>query len=124
MSKFLKMRGYSRAEIHAQLGGSVRSFLPTVRGVVVVGCFRRDLNPDAPAVVLPDSGPTTKHSAASLAASGHPIPIFLYGDTKDWRFVGHYRVERLSTDPDEIKTRATRALRTDVSCVLHMVAAD
>jgi hypothetical protein len=124
MSKFLKLRGYSRAEIHAELGGNARSFLPTVDGVVVAGCFRRDLNPDAPEVVLPGNGPTMMQSAAALAASGHSIPVFLFGETKDWRFIGHYRVTQCSADPAEIEIHAAQARRTDVSCVLHMVAAD
>jgi hypothetical protein len=124
MSKFLRLRGYSRAEIHAELGGNARSFLPTVDGVVVAGCFRRDLNPDAPEVVLPGNGPTMMQSAAALAASGHSIPVFLFGETKDWRFIGLYRATQCSTDPAEIEIHSTQARRTDVSCVLHMVAAD
>jgi len=120
MSRFQRDRGYSRAEIHAELGGSVQSYLPTVDGVVVAGCFRKDTNPDAPTVVLPGNGPVIKSSAESFAASRRAVPVFIKQSVGDWRFVGDYRVSRLSRDRAEIKVHAKRAGRTDVSCVLHL----
>ena len=109
MNKFERNRSYSRAEIHAALGGSVQSYLPTVRGVVVAGCFRRDTNPDAPTVVLPGTGPIITSSAEAFAASRRAVPVFIKQSVGDWRFVGNYRVSRLSSDPAEISIHAKRA---------------
>lgn len=120
MSGFKRNQSYSRTEIHAALGGSVQSYLPTVQGVVVAGCFRRDTNPDAPTVVLPGNGPIIKSSAESFAASRKAVPVFIKQSVGDWRFVGEYRVSRISRDRAEIKMYAKRAGRTDVSCVLHL----
>jgi hypothetical protein len=120
MSQFQANQSYTRAKIHALIGGSVRSYLPTVDGVVVAGCFRRDTNPDAPAIVLPGSGPVRKSTAESFAMSGRAVPVFIKQSIGDWRFVGTWRVSRLSRNPTEIKNHAERAGRADVSCVLHL----
>jgi len=120
MSRFQRNRSYSRAEIHAALGGSVQAYLPTVDGVVVAGCFRRDTNPDAPAVVLPGNGPIIITTAESFAASGRAVPVFIKQSVGDWCFVGDWRVSRLSRDPLEIRVHGKRAGRTAVSCVLHL----
>lgn len=124
MSKFQKNRNYSRVQIHAALGGSVQSYLPTVQGVVVAGCFRCDANPDAPTVVLPGKGPIIESSAASFAASKRAVPVFIKQNAGEWRYVGDHRVTRLSRDPAEIHTHAKRAGRTDVSCVLYLSEAE
>lgn len=124
MSRFQRNRDYSRAEIHAALGGSVQSYLPTVQGVVVAGCFRRDTNPDVPAVVLPGNGPIIRSAAETFAASRTAVPVFIKQGVGAWRFVGDYRVARLSRDASEVKVHAKRAGRTDVSCVLHLSAVE
>ncbi len=120
MNQFKVNKSYTRAEIHALIGGSVQSYLPTVEGVVVAGCFCRDTNPDAPEAVLPGNGPIIKSTAESFAASGRAIPVFVKQNKCNWRFVGIWRVSRLSRDPGELKYHAERAGRTDVSCVLHL----
>jgi hypothetical protein len=120
MSQFKANQIYTRAEIHALIGGSIQSYLPTVDGNVVAGCFRRDTNPDAPEVVLPGNGPIIKSTAESFAASGRAIPVFINQSIGNWRFVGTWRVFRLSRDPAEIKNHADRAGRCDVSCILHL----
>lgn len=117
---FEKNRCYSRAEIHARLGGSVQSYLPTVDGVVVAGCFRRDTNCEAPSIVLPGRGPIIESSAEAFAAAGQPVPIFIKEAPGDWRFVGRWRVTRVSRDPNEIREHATRSHRLDASCVLFL----
>jgi hypothetical protein len=121
MGKFNRNRVYSRAEIHAELGGSVQSYLPTVDGVVVAGCFRRDTNPEAPAVVLPGNGPIIRKSAEAFAGSHRAVPVFMKERIGEWRYVGNYRVSRLSADESEIRTHAKRTGREDVSCVRHLV---
>lgn len=120
MSKFERNRGYSRTEIHDALGGNMRSYLPTMNNVVVAGCFRCDTNPDAPDIVLPGSGPMIRRSAKLFASSQKAVPVFIKRGTNDWRYVGKYRVSRMSDDPSEIRTHGQRAGRHDVSCILHL----
>jgi Domain of unknown function (DUF6697) len=120
MRKFERNRSYSRSEIHNALGGSVQWYLPTVRNAVVAGCFRRDTNPDAPAIVLPGNGPAIRKSAELFASSPESVPVFIKHGVNDWRYVGDYCVTKLSQDPSEIRVHAQRAGRNDVSCVLHL----
>ena len=124
MSKFSRNRSYTRAEIHAALGGSVQAYLPSVDGVVVAGCFRLDTNPDAPSVVLPGTGPIIEGAAESFAASGNAVPIFMKARVSDWRYVGDFRVVRISKDPTEIGIHARRSGRRDISCVLCLSEVD
>jgi hypothetical protein len=119
MRKFERNRSYSRSEIHDALGGSVQAYLPTVGNVVVAGCFRRDTNPDAPAIVLPGNGPGIRKSAELFASAPEAVPVFIKHGVNDWRYVGDC-VSRLSQDPSEIRFHAQRAGRHDVSCVLHL----
>ena len=54
---------YTRGEIRQALGGDLSSCLPHRDGRVVCGCFRPDLNPDAPDVILSGRGPTIERWA-------------------------------------------------------------
>jgi hypothetical protein len=120
MSQFEVNQSYTRSEIHDLLGGSLQSYLPTINGVVVAGCFRRDTNPDAPEVVLPGNGPIIKSTAKSFAMSGRAVPVFIKQRIGDWRFVGIWQVSKLSCDFAEVKYHMERSGRSDVSCVLHL----
>jgi len=61
---FVKELCYSRDEIHAELGGSVQSYLPAVDGSGVAACFKRtpNPNPDAPDIDLAGLGPIIRKS--------------------------------------------------------------
>lgn len=45
-------RDYTRDEIHAKVGGSKQSYLPTKNSAVVAACITHGLNPRAPQVIL------------------------------------------------------------------------
>ncbi len=111
---------YTRAEIHAALGGGMQSYLPHVGGRVVCGCFNPVLNPDAPDVVLPGFGPGIERWAAVFASQVVGVPCFLKRATNVWEYVGEFRVRERDTRPEEIQRWAAVAGRTDVSMVLHL----
>jgi len=74
---------YSRQDISDILGGSQQSYLPTVDGRVVSGCFVPRINPNAPAEVLfgnEDDSPDINKTANQVFAQGSQndaIHVFL-----------------------------------------------
>jgi hypothetical protein len=113
---------YSRAEISAQLGGNVQSYLPTLDGRIVAGCFRRDANPGAPEVILPGLSQKIRQEAEMYETQGDAVPVFLKSQSKAncWRYVGNYRVTRRSTDAADIARNSPANRVGDVSQVLFL----
>lgn len=111
---------YSRRDIHERVGGSVQSFLPHIEGRVVAACVHTDTNPDAPDIILPGKGPGIQHAAELLVEQATPVPTFLYRNPAKWEYVGDYRLERCSRDPEEIARQVRRSDRPDVTMVLYM----
>jgi hypothetical protein len=81
---------YSRDDIFYKLRGSRVSYLPMRTGRVLYGAFRKDLNPDAPKIVLPGKGPIIEDSAHIFATQKEPIPVFIKCDINEWKYVGKY----------------------------------
>jgi hypothetical protein len=117
---FERNKTYKRAEISAVLGGGVQDYLPHVGGRVVYGAFSRDLNPRAPSVVLPGTGPEIERWARVFAEQGEPIPVFVKRRPNEWTYMGEYRCTNLSEDPDEIALHAAKTERDDISMVLTL----
>jgi len=84
-------RCYSRREIHDRLGGSLRSYLPTVGGKVVCACVTREINPGAPLTILVGNGPVIERSAKAFAALATPVPVFIKRDDHEWEYVSDFR---------------------------------
>jgi len=120
MDELIRGQCYSRDEIAAQFGGSAVEYLPTVKGRVVCACLRPDLNPDAPQVILVGRGPIIEGSADLLCGQRDPIPVFIKQQANEWKFVGHYAVERGSQAAEEIVRHQTAAGRSDVTRVIHL----
>ncbi len=99
---FVVGRKYSRKEIKAVLGGSDIEFLPTKVGRVVCGCFTLKHNPEAPDIVIPGNGPVIRRVTKLFCDQDWPVPIFIRRRANEWEHVGHYKVERFSTDPAAI----------------------
>lgn len=68
---------YTRDEIHAAVGGSKQSYIPTVDGSVVAVCVKPGLNPRAPRELLCGTGPVIAKTGALLAATPHQVPVFI-----------------------------------------------
>ena len=114
-------RRYSRDKIFEVLGGNMQAFLPMKDGRVLYGAFKRQLDPEAPHVVLPGDGPEIVKSARTFAQQADPVPIFLKHEANQWEYVGLYRVHSFSENPAIIARYASRAARTDkVTMVLFL----
>ena len=85
---------YTRGEIRQALGGDLSSSFPHRDGRVVCGCFRPDLNPDAPDVILSGRGPKIERWAQIFATQRDYIPCFVKADTNAWEYVGRFCVRR------------------------------
>ena len=109
---------YTREEIHRLLGGNLQSYLPHVGGRVVCGCFRVDLNPDAPGKVLVGDSEDVVKYAKVLAQQGEPIPVFIKKGPKRWEYVGDYLAVEYREDPEEVAQRAGDARRDELAGVL------
>lgn len=112
---------YTRKQIHAQVGGSLQSFLPHVGGRVVAACLRPDYDPDAPTVLLVGEGEGIEQAADMLVAQRSPVPMFLKLGTGDWKYVGEYAVERSSQDAADLAAQGQRSGRGDITRVIYMV---
>lgn len=83
---------YTRAEIHAHLGGSVVSCLPTRDGAIVAACLSKSFSPQAPEVVLCGKGARTSPVSAQFARQRMPIPVFLKSASSRWQYRGRFTV--------------------------------
>ncbi len=91
---FVIGREYTRNEIHAALGGSKVSCLPSHGGKLVAACLSQDFSPDAPSVVLCGQGPRTGPASERLTRQQGPIPVFVKRGAGRWEFHGAYRVAK------------------------------
>lgn len=114
---------YTREEIHARVGGSVRSYLPHVGGRVVAACLRLDTNPDAPSVILVGTGEGIEHAAELLVAQRNPVPTFLKRAVGVWEYVGEYAATGSSQEATELAAQARRSGRDDITRVIYMAPA-
>jgi hypothetical protein len=97
---FLPGHAYTRAEIHARLGGSRISCLPMREGVIVAACLTTVLNPRAPEVVLCGQGARTGPTSARFARQRTPVAMFLKRATNRWEYRGRFEVvEALTAGP-------------------------
>jgi len=112
---------YTRDEIHDVVGGGTEEYLPTKQGRVVCGAFRPDANPDAPMIILPGFGEKIEKTARMLEKQAGAVPVFLKRGSKQWQYVGDFRVKNLSTDATEIAKQERRADREGtISMVLFL----
>lgn len=120
---FIVGNSYTRDEIHQQVGGSIQSYLPSVNGAIVAGCFKKGpaWNPHAPNEVLPGKGIIIEASAKRFAQQSIFVPVFLKQGVNDWIYQGDYRVKHQSFDPQEILRKAREAGRIgEVSSILFL----
>jgi len=108
---------YTRAEISEVLGGSIRSFLPTVDGEVVCGCFdpSKKMNPNAPQEILfgePYPTPVIDKAATTVfeqGQRGEDIPVFLKQDSNQWEYVGRYLCIGLTRDERVVRRKSAES---------------
>jgi hypothetical protein len=120
---FIKTSFYTRSDIHAQLGGSMQSYLPTVNGQVVAACLKKseDMNPKAPDIILPGTGEVVQRTAQQFEKQNYAVPTFIKREVGHWEYVGNYKVVRQSFDTQEIAKHSKDANRMDdVTSVLFL----
>ena len=116
---------YTRDDIHAALGGSRQTFLPSKNREVVAACLRMDLNPGAPNIMLPGHGQEKQRAADWLSTHpSHVFPVFLKRATNQWEYIGRYCCERWTDAPDEIREWSRRSGRQDIYRILFLKAVD
>lgn len=84
------------------------------------GCFKRELNPDAPSIVLPGNTDSIKRFAEVFATQGEAVPIFIKQRANAWEYVGLWRCVFKTEESDEIRTRQAQAGRDEVPMVLRL----
>lgn len=83
---------YTRDEIHAAVGGSKISAIPTLNDAVVALCIRTDLNAKAPREILCGTGPVMAKAGNILASTRGKVPVFLKKKVNQWEYKGLFRV--------------------------------
>lgn len=111
---------YTRSQIHAQVGGSIQSYLPTVQGRVVCACLKKKMNPGAPHIILVGNKPRVIQAALQLAEQSAPIPVFLKESPNSWGYVGLFSVLGVSIKNDGFE-RFDLGGRADIQLVLELV---
>lgn len=111
---------YTPHEISRAVGGDLQSYLPHVGGTVVAARLSLKLNPDAPEIILPGTGPMIEQSAEWLVNQHAVVPTFIKRGPGQFEFVGEYSATAMSRDRAEIGIHAARAGRNDITSVIHM----
>ena len=111
---------YTRKQIHGELGGSVQSYLPTVKGHVVCACLTKNLNPDAPNIILVGNGPRIQQNAKLLCSQKESTPIFIKIKTNKWQYVGKYKVDSFSKSPEEIAVHSQKSYRKTITQIIYL----
>jgi hypothetical protein len=117
---FERQKTYKREFISAQLGGGLQDYLPHSGGRVTYGAFSLELNPQAPATVLPGTGPEIERWARVFAEQEEAIPVFVKKRSNEWTYMGMYRCTTLLDDDASIAEQAERTGRSDISMVLKL----
>jgi hypothetical protein len=120
VTTFERLKSYKRAFISERLGGGHQDYLPHVDGRVTYGAFSLELNPQAPTIVLPGSGPEIEKWARAFAEQADPIPVFVKKRSNEWVYMGDFRCVELSEEPALIAEQARKTGRSDISMVLKL----
>ena len=86
-------RQYTRNEIHAEVGGSKVSCLPTQGGSIVAACLSQKFSPAVPNVVLCGQGKRTGAVSKLLTVQPGKLPVFIKRAASRWEFRGNFRVD-------------------------------
>jgi len=111
---------YTRDEIHAELGGSKISCLPTNEGRIVAACLSRKFSPAAPSVVLCGQGQKTGPVSKALTLQAGRIPVFVKQAASRWEFCGDFEVSNSFTSGARFKS-FIRGSGRPLSSVSHVV---
>jgi len=111
---------YTRDEIHAQLGGSTVSCLPTRNGVIVAACLSKKFSPQAPEIVLCGQGARTGPVSELFSRQRIAIPVFIKNASSRWQYRGQFLVARSFNSGTRFKSFIAGSDRS-VASVSHVV---
>jgi hypothetical protein len=113
---------YTRNQIHAVLGGSKQSYLPTLSGQIVAVCLRLELNPRAPNVVLCGNGPIIATAGATLAKQKGVVPVFIKRGINRWEYQGQFKVKASHSSGPQFSALVANSRRkpSDVSLAIEL----
>jgi hypothetical protein len=100
---------YSWRELSALLQFTPTPYLTNANGKIICGAFRKDLNPDAPTIVLP--GVRKKHwaeNAELLCRQRKSIPVFTKEAGLPWQYHGRFKGECFTQNSIEMEIHRQR----------------
>jgi hypothetical protein len=100
--------------------GSPPYYLPHAGNTVVAACVTRDLNPDAPEVILAGDGAMIKEYADLFCCQKNVIPVCVKSEKREWLCCGYFKLKRPSTNLAEIANHSAHAKRSDVYKILFL----
>lgn len=117
---FIKGTTYTREYISAKLGGGIQDCISHTGRRVVAICLKRELNPEAPTVMLVGTGrDKCRYSDILCNEQNEAVPIFLKKSSRSWEFMGRFRVVSHSKEPDTIGAYQRTSGRNDVYMIIH-----
>lgn len=111
---------YTREQIHTTVGGSKRICLPYKNQSVTCACLTREMNPDAPRIILAGGGSNVERSLTWLTEQADGIPVFIKESVNNWIYQGRFRVKKCVANKKKIRKKYQLAGRTDVQMALEM----
>jgi len=111
---------YTRNEIYNQVGGSKQSYLPSKDGVITCVCLSKEMDPDAPHIILAGQGKIILQSAKRLASQEGPLSVFIKESPNNWIHQGLFSVKKSVSDKSEIQNKYRLAGRNDVQMVIEL----
>ena len=91
----------------AALTAGGTDFIRTKDGIVKGIAIRRDLNPEAPEVILVGFGPNRQSRARLYVESGLSVPAYVKRNTDAWEYIGDFRAISYSEAVAEIAEHTT-----------------
>jgi hypothetical protein len=117
---FEKGAVYTRSQIRAALGGSVRAALPTRGGRVVCACLTHERNPRAPGEMIVGNVERAIRLARDFAASGAAVPVFVRVRPGGWEYAGKRRVRALIDEPGALLALVAEGVPPDIGAALQL----
>lgn len=111
---------YAWHQLRLVVGHAPHGYLTEIEGNIVCGCFRLDLNPDAPDIILPGTRDDWMSKASRFERQATAAPVFLKAEGLPWEYAGNYRVESSTSNLAEIAIHRERVGRNDIGLVLFL----
>jgi len=111
---------YSRIEINKMLGGNIRDYMPISNDTVVCVCLTKEMNPNAPGIILVGKGKSTENAAERFLEQTWTVPLFIKQRENEWEYIGNYRAVSSEKDPEKVTVLGAKAGRLDVVTVLYL----